>query len=62
MPRSIGCFEHRPSLRPILSASFARLNIAFSAQDHWVWYWKNWIDRRFMHKYGALNRVHKETA
>lgn len=35
---------------------------SFSAQGHWVWVWKNWIDRRFMHKYGALNRVHKETA
>ena len=31
---------------------------AFSAQGHWVWFWKNWVDRRFMHKYGVLNRVH----
>ncbi|MEQ1837795.1 MAG: FAD-dependent oxidoreductase [Candidatus Nitrotoga sp.] len=22
----------------------------FSAQGHWVWRWKNWIDQRFMHK------------
>lgn len=35
---------------------------AFSAQGHWVWAWKNWIDRRFVRMYGALNRVHKETA
>lgn len=28
---------------------------AFSAQGHWVWVWKNWIDRRFMRKYGVLN-------
>ena len=35
---------------------------ACSAQGHWVWVWKNWIDRRFMRKYAVLNRVHKETA
>ena len=23
---------------------------AFSAQGHWVWRWKNWIDRRFIHQ------------
>ena len=23
----------------------------FSAQGHWVWRWKNWIDRRFMRKH-----------
>ena len=28
---------------------------AFSAQGHWVWVWKNWIDCRFMRKYGVLN-------
>ncbi|GAB1234911.1 FAD-dependent oxidoreductase [Ferrigenium sp. UT5] len=27
---------------------------AFSAQGHWVWRWKNWIDRRFMRKHGVL--------
>lgn len=32
---------------------------AFSAQGHWVWRWKNWIDRRFMHKYGPLNHGQK---
>lgn len=26
---------------------------AFSAAGHWVWRWKNWIDRRFMHKHRA---------
>jgi len=31
---------------------------AFSAQGHWVWCWKDWIDRRFMHKNGTLNRLH----
>ena len=31
---------------------------AFSAQGHWVWRWKDWIDRRFMHKNGTLNRLH----
>jgi len=25
----------------------------FSAQGGWVWRWKNWIDRRFMRKYGT---------
>lgn len=25
----------------------------FSAQGHWVWRWKNWIDRRFMQKHGT---------
>ena len=30
-----------------------------SAQGYWVWRWKNWIDRRFMHKYGALNHGDK---
>jgi pyridine nucleotide-disulfide oxidoreductase family protein len=30
---------------------------AFSAQGHWVWCWKDWIDRRFMHKNGTLNRL-----
>ena len=25
----------------------------FSAQGAWVWRWKNWIDRRFMRKYGT---------
>lgn len=24
---------------------------AFSAEGAWVWYWKNWIDRRFMNKH-----------
>lgn len=28
----------------------------FSAQGHWVWRWKNWIDQRFMHK----NRLGRE--
>lgn len=28
----------------------------FSAQGHWVWRWKNWIDQRFMHK----NRIGHE--
>jgi len=28
----------------------------FSAQGHWVWRWKNWIDQRFMHK----NRLARE--
>ncbi|MDD2719794.1 MAG: FAD-dependent oxidoreductase [Gallionella sp.] len=32
----------------------------FSAQGHWVWRWKNWIDRCFMRKYGALNHGDKE--
>lgn len=32
----------------------------FSAQGHWVWRWKNWIDRRFVHKYGVLLRRNKE--
>ncbi len=27
---------------------------AFSAQGHWVWQWKNWIDRRFMRKHDVL--------
>ncbi|RFC39004.1 MAG: pyridine nucleotide-disulfide oxidoreductase family protein [Candidatus Nitrotoga sp. CP45] len=31
---------------------------AFSAQGHWVWRWKDWIDRHFMHKNGTLNRLH----
>lgn len=31
---------------------------AFSAQGHWVWRWKDWIDRRFTHKNGTLNRLH----
>jgi len=26
---------------------------AFSTQGHWVWLWKNWIDRRFMQKHNA---------
>jgi len=26
---------------------------AFSAAGHWVWRWKNWIDRRFMNKHKA---------
>ena len=26
---------------------------AVSLQGHWVWRWKNWIDRGFMRKYGA---------
>jgi pyridine nucleotide-disulfide oxidoreductase family protein len=26
---------------------------AFSAAGHWVWRWKNWIDRGFMHKHSA---------
>jgi len=26
---------------------------AVSAQGGWVWRWKNWIDRRFMRKYGT---------
>ncbi|RFC36907.1 MAG: pyridine nucleotide-disulfide oxidoreductase family protein [Candidatus Nitrotoga sp. LAW] len=34
----------------------------FSAQGHWVWRWKDWIDRRFMHKNGTLNRLHNEAA
>lgn len=25
----------------------------FSAQGHWVWRWKNWIDRRFMRRHGT---------
>lgn len=25
----------------------------FSASGHWVWRWKNWIDRRFMSKHSA---------
>lgn len=33
---------------------------AFSAQGHWVWRWKSWIDHRFMRKYGALNHGYKE--
>jgi pyridine nucleotide-disulfide oxidoreductase family protein len=35
---------------------------AFSAQGHLVWRWKDWIDRRFMHKNGTLNRLHNEAA
>ena len=30
-------------------ASWGRLSLA----GRWVWYWKNWIDRRFMKKYNA---------
>jgi len=26
---------------------------AVSVQGEWVWYWKNWIDRGFMRKYGV---------
>ncbi|MDX8398975.1 MAG: FAD-dependent oxidoreductase [Gallionellaceae bacterium] len=26
---------------------------AFSIQGYWVWLWKDWIDRRFMHKHKA---------
>lgn len=26
---------------------------AFSAVGHWIWCWKNWIDRRFMKKHGT---------
>lgn len=26
----------------------------FGAQGGWVWRWKNWIDRRFMRKYGTF--------
>jgi len=33
---------------------------AFSAQGHWVWRWKNWIDRRFMQKNSVLHHVQKE--
>lgn len=33
---------------------------AFSAQGHWVWRWKRWIDRRFMRKYGVLPERRKE--
>ncbi len=33
---------------------------AFSAQGHWVWRWKNWIDRRFMRKYAVLATQQKE--
>ena len=29
---------------------------AVSAQGEWVWYWKNWIDRGFMRKYGVVKR------
>ncbi|ADL55934.1 FAD-dependent oxidoreductase [Gallionella capsiferriformans] len=32
----------------------------FSAQGYWMWRWKNWIDRQFMFKYGALNCGNKE--
>lgn len=30
---------------------------AFSAQGHWVWRWKSWIDRRFMQKHGTPARA-----
>ncbi|GAB4118088.1 MAG: FAD-dependent oxidoreductase [Sideroxydans sp.] len=29
----------------------------FSAQGHWVWRWKNWIDRRFMRKHGVREEM-----
>ncbi len=32
---------------------------AWSAQGHWVWLWKNWIDRRFMKKHG-VGAVHHD--
>lgn len=31
----------------------------FSAQGHWVWLWKNWIDRRFMRKHGVRGEIEK---
>ncbi|MEQ1814696.1 MAG: FAD-dependent oxidoreductase, partial [Candidatus Nitrotoga sp.] len=31
----------------------------FSAQGHWVWLWKNWIDRRFMRKHGVRGEMEK---
>ena len=30
-----------------------------SAQGHWVWLWKNWIDRRFMRKHGVCGEMEK---
>ncbi len=33
---------------------------AFSAQGHWVWRWKNWIDRRFMLKNNLMHHTQKE--
>lgn len=33
---------------------------AFSAQGHWVWCWKNWIDHRFMQKNSVLRHAQKE--
>ncbi len=29
----------------------------FSAAGHWVWRWKDWIDRRFMERFSRLNRT-----
>jgi selenide,water dikinase len=26
----------------------------FSAEGHWVWKWKDWIDQRFMHRFNEL--------
>ena len=34
----------------------------WTAQGRWVWKWKDWIDRRFMHKFNELPEMAQETA
>ncbi|MBK9236175.1 MAG: FAD-dependent oxidoreductase [Rhodoferax sp.] len=49
---------YQPKPRPLyLLACGPRYAVAswgdWSAQGAWVWYWKNWIDRRFMRRFSA---------
>lgn len=53
--------RYRPRKKSLyLLATGAQYAIAswgrFSAQGHWVWRWKNWIDQRFMRK----NRIERK--
>ena len=48
--------EHLPKLRSLNLLSSGRRSAivswgSWSGEGMWAWYWKNWIDRKFVAKY-----------